>query len=72
MPSSVKNLIFPLDLDRFFIAYTDAVYLLRDPEDFKEAISAYLTKAREQGVLYAEVMIDMQNYISRMKFSEVI
>ena len=72
IPSSVKNLIFPFDLDRFFKAYNDAVFLLRDAEDFKEALSAYLTKARAQGVVYSEVMVDMQNYISRLKFSEVI
>jgi adenosine deaminase len=64
--------MFPLDLDTFFRAYTDAVYLLRDSEDFKDALSAYLTKARAQGVLYSEVMVDMQNYMYRMKFSEVI
>jgi adenosine deaminase len=64
--------MFPLDLDTFFRAYTDAVYLLRDSEDFKDALSAYLTKAKAHGVLYSEVMVDMQNYMSRMKFSEVI
>jgi adenosine deaminase len=58
--------MFPLDLDTFFRAYTDAVYLLRDSKDFKDALSAYLTKARAQGVLYSEVMVDMQNYMSRM------
>ncbi len=59
IPSSVTKLTVPFDLDRFFHAYTDAVTLMRDSEDFRKVLSAYLTKAMEQGVLYSEVMVDM-------------
>jgi adenosine deaminase len=59
VPDSVLALRAPFDLDRFFKAYTDAVSLMRESQDFAEALSAYLSKAKEQGVLYAEVMVDM-------------
>jgi adenosine deaminase len=60
IPESVTSLTHPFTLDSFFKAYTEAcTALLAEKEDFREVLTAYLSKAEKQGVLYSEVMVDI-------------
>lgn len=38
--------------------------LLRCEEDFAEVLEEYLERAENEGVKYAEVMVDVQNHMS--------
>ena len=52
-----KQKIF--DLNNFFSAYYGACDLLIDESDFQGLLERYLKRASKEGVLYAEIAIDV-------------
>lgn len=53
------------DLTSFLGVYYPAMNVLQEKEDFYRLAMAYLTKAREHNVLYAELFFDPQAHTSR-------
>lgn len=61
------------DLPSFLSIYYAAMYVLIDEDDFYQLTYAYLTKARSQNTLYAELFFDPQAHTSRgVSFETVI
>lgn len=60
-------------LTSFLTVYYPAMNVLQDAEDFYELAKAYLLKAKENGVKYAEMFFDPQAHTSRgVPFENVI
>lgn len=53
------------DLPSFIAIYEELVAVLRTREDFRDLAMAYFRRAREQGVLHAEVYVDPQLHLER-------
>ncbi|GHJ84137.1 hypothetical protein NliqN6_0539 [Naganishia liquefaciens] len=53
------------DLNQFLNVYTKATEVLKTREDFKDLAYEYMCKANSQGVMHAEVFIDVQTYVDR-------
>ena len=53
------------ELDTFFEAYYGACELLREGADFEGLVERYLKRAAKEGVVYAEIAIDVQNHMAR-------
>lgn len=61
------------DLQSFLHLYYAAMAVLRTELDFSDLIHAYLARARDQGVLHAEIFFDPQAHIARgIAFETVI
>jgi adenosine deaminase len=61
------------NLQSFLDVYYAGAAVLRDTEDFYELTHAYLTKAREQGIVHVEIFFDPQTHTSRgVPFAVVI
>lgn len=56
----------------FFAAYEDGMEVLRTGEDFHELAMAYFERAKQMGVRYAEVMVDIQRHTRRGVEVEVV
>jgi adenosine deaminase len=52
-------------LQSFLHLYYDAMAVLRTEQDFADLAAAYLSRAREQGVVHAEIFFDPQAHTSR-------
>lgn len=60
-------------LTSFLAVYYPAMNVLQDEEDFYELAKAYLEKAKENGVMYAELFFDPQAHTTRgVAFETVI
>ena len=53
------------NLQAFLDIYYAGAAVLRDTEDFYELTRAYLAKAREQGIVHAEIFFDPQTHTAR-------
>ncbi len=53
------------DLQSFLDLYEGGAEVLRSEEDFYDLATAYLSRARDQGVVHAEVMFDPQMHTAR-------
>jgi len=53
------------DLQSFLDLYYELSSVLRRPQDFTDLAEAYLARAAEQGVRYAEVFVDPQAHLAR-------
>jgi adenosine deaminase len=53
------------DLNQFLNVYTKATEVLKTREDFKDLAYEYMCKAHSQGVMHAEIFIDVQTYVDR-------
>lgn len=61
------------DLQSFLDLYYAAMDVLRSEDDFAELTNAYLARAREQGVVHAEIFFDPQAHTARgVPFETVI
>jgi adenosine deaminase len=61
------------NLQAFLDVYYAGAAVLRDTEDFYELTRAYLSKAREQGIVHVEIFFDPQTHTARgVPFSVVI
>jgi adenosine deaminase len=61
------------DLQSFLYLYYQAMNVLQKEEDFFELASAYLERARDNGVVHAEIFFDPQAHTSRgVSFDTVI
>src|SRR6202166_1159640 len=61
------------DLQSFLNLYYDAMAVLRTEQDFADLADAYLARAREQGVVHAEIFFDPQAHTVRgVRFETVI
>jgi adenosine deaminase len=61
------------DLQSFLDLYYAAMDVLRTEQDFEELARAYFGRAREQGVVHAEIFFDPQAHTSRgVRFETVI
>ncbi|CZR58125.1 related to AAH1-adenosine deaminase [Phialocephala subalpina] len=56
----------------FFAAYEDGMEVLRTEEDFYELAMSYFERAKEMGVRYCEVMVNVQRHTRRGVGIEVI
>ncbi|KAJ9102202.1 hypothetical protein QFC20_005031 [Naganishia adeliensis] len=54
-----------VDLNQFLNVYTKATEVLKTQEDFKDLAYEYMRKAHSQGVMHAEIFIDVQTYVDR-------
>jgi adenosine deaminase len=62
-----------VDLPSFLAIYYQAMHVLRDEDDFFRLTWAYLEKAKQQNVVYAEMFFDPQAHTSRgVAFGTVI
>jgi adenosine deaminase len=60
------------DLQTFFDVYYSSSNLLRTQDDFAELLARYLGHVQKEGVLYAEVHVDVQIHLSRdIKFKDL-
>jgi adenosine deaminase len=67
-PRSIKG----VGLSAFFDAYYGGMEVLRTEEDFHDLGMEYFKRAREMGVLYCEVMVDVQAHTRRGVGIEVL
>jgi adenosine deaminase len=67
-PRSIKG----IGLSAFFEAYYGGMDVLRTEEDFYDLGVSYFKRAREMGVVYCEVLFDVQAHTRRGVGSEVL
>lgn len=53
------------DLNQFLNVYTKATEVLKTRQDFKDLAYEYMCKAHSQGVMHAEIFVDVQTYVDR-------
>ena len=74
LPSETQDASYPFhDLPSFLAVYYGAMSVLRTSTDFEQLTVAYLAKAQQNNVKYAEIFFDPQAHTSRgVPFDEVL
>ncbi|MEO7148317.1 MAG: adenosine deaminase [Terrimesophilobacter sp.] len=63
--NDLKQLMDFKDLSSFLELYYECCAVLQTPDDFSDLMHAYLKRASQAGVVYAEIFFDPQTHVSR-------